>query len=59
MKVDHRNRNCYNCGNFRHLARNYRNRSTEGRIGEGRRLEYRNRSNGERRIIEGGDNQII
>jgi len=34
------------------LARNYRNRGTRGRIGEGRRLEYGNRSNEERRRIE-------
>ena len=37
------------------MARNYRNRGTRGRIGKGRRLEYGNRNNGERRIIEGGD----
>ena len=55
MEVDHRNRNCYNCGGFRYLARNYRNRGTGGRIRKGRRLEYGNRNNGERRIIEGGD----
>ena len=41
MDVDRReNRNCYNYGGFGHLARNYRNRRTENRIGEGRRLEY-------------------
>ena len=37
------------------MARNYRNRGTGGRIRKGRRLEYGNRNNGERRIIEGGD----
>jgi len=42
MNVDRReNRNCYNCGGFRHLARNCRNRREGNRIREGRRLEYR------------------
>jgi len=40
MEVDHRNRNCYNCGRFKHLARNCKNRKTGDRIGKGRRLEY-------------------
>jgi len=42
MDVDRReNRNCYNCGGFRHLARNCRNRREGNRIREERRLEYR------------------
>ncbi len=45
MNVDQGNKNCYNCRDFGHLVRNCRNRGN--RIGEGRRLEYR-----ERRIIE-------
>ena len=41
MDMDRReNRNCYSYGDFGHLARNYRNRRIENRIGEGRRLEY-------------------
>jgi len=40
MNVD-RGRNCYNCGGFGHLARNYRNKGIGNRIGEGRRLEYK------------------
>jgi len=48
--VDCRNKNCYNCKRFGHLARNCRNRGIGGIIGEGRRLEYRN--NKQRRMIE-------
>jgi len=40
MNMDQENRNCYNCRGFGHLARNYRNRRTGGRIGKGRKLEY-------------------
>ena len=51
MDMDRReNRNCYSYGDFGHLARNYRNRRTKNRIGEGRRLEYE----GQRRM-EGGN----
>ena len=35
------NRNYYNYRGFGYLARNYRNRGIGGRIGEGRRLEYK------------------
>ena len=53
MNVDRReNRNCSKCGGFRHMARNYRNRETRNRIGEGRRLEYR-----QRLMIEGNNRQ--
>ena len=37
MKVD-RERNCYTCGGFGHLACHCRNQG--GRIAEGRRMEY-------------------
>jgi len=40
MDIDRRNRNCYNCEGFGHLARNCRNRGIGSRIGEGKRLEY-------------------
>jgi len=40
MNVD-RGRNCYDCGGFGHLARNYRNRGTGNRIRKGRRLKYK------------------
>jgi len=43
IEVDRGNRNCYNYGEFGHLARNCRNRRIKNRIGEGRRLEYRQR----------------
>ena len=53
MEVDRGNKNCYNCGSFEHITRHCRNRKTEDRIGEGRRLEYRgNKNNKERRMIE-------
>ena len=51
MEMDRINRNCYDYGGFGHLARNYRNRGTKGRTGEGRRLEYKG-NNGQRRMIE-------
>ena len=55
MDVDRRkNRNCYSCGGFGHLARNCRNREIGNRIGEGRRLEY---GNGQRLAIEGNNRQ--
>jgi len=46
MEVD-RGRNCYDCGGFRHMARNCRNRGQRGRVVENRRVEY-----GEGRIEE-------
>ena len=52
MNMDYRNLNCYNCGGFGYLARNCRNRGIGNRIGEGRKLEYK-----ERRITEGGNGQ--
>ena len=57
MEMDRSNRNCYSCGGFGHLARNYRNRRTENRIGEGRRLEYGGNVNNRQRRIEGGNRQ--
>ena len=38
MEVDRR-RNCYACGEFRHMAHHCRNRE-RGRVMEGRRVEY-------------------
>ena len=38
MEVD-RERNCYACGSFGHMARHCRNRE-RGRVMEGRRVEY-------------------
>jgi len=56
IDVDRReNQNCYNCRGFRHLARNCRNRRTGGRIGQGRRLEYGNKNNRQRRRIKEGN----
>jgi len=48
IKVDCKNRNCYNCRRFRHLARNYRNRGTKNRIEKGIILEYRRNENNKR-----------
>ena len=52
MEVDRENRNYYNCRGFGHLVRNCRNKGIEDRIGENRKLEYRNKNNGQRRMIE-------
>ena len=42
MDVNRReNRNCYNYRGFGHLVRNCRNRRGGNKIGEGRRLEYK------------------
>ena len=50
IEVDHRNRNCYNCGTFGHLAKNYRNRGVRNRIEKERRPEYRDQNS--KRIAE-------
>ena len=53
MDMDRREgRNCYNCREFRHVVRHYKNRGVENRIGESRRLEYGNRKNNRQRRIE-------
>ena len=49
MNIDRNNKNCYNCERFGHLARNCKNGGTGNRIREGRRLEYRNKNNEQRR----------
>jgi len=56
MDIDRRNRNYYSCGRFGYLARNYRNRGIENRIGKGRRAEY-GQDHGKRLRIEGGNKQ--
>ena len=58
MKINRMNKNCYNCREFAHIARNCRNRGTEGRIGKRRRLKYReNGNNIQKRMIKGGNGQ--
>ena len=52
IDMNRRNCNCYNYGSFRYLARNCRNKGTGGRIREERRLEYGNRNNKQRKMIE-------
>ena len=52
MKVDRSNRNCYNCGGFRHLARNCNNRKM-GRTGERRRINIE--ENGQSNLNGEGD----
>jgi len=39
MEID-RERNCYACGDFEHIARHCRNRGQRGRVAENKRLEY-------------------
>ena len=39
MEVD-RERNCYVCGEFGHMAQHCRNRGQRGRVAENRRVEY-------------------
>ena len=56
MDIDRGNWNCYNCGRFEHLARNYRSQRIGNRIGEGRRLEYE-QNNGQRSMTERGNEQ--
>ena len=51
MNINRDNQNCYNCREFGHLARNYRNRRIGNRIGEGRRLEY-GQNNRQRLMID-------
>ena len=50
MEID-RERNCYACGGFGHMARHCRNWRQRGRVVENRRVEY-----GEGRIEEITDN---
>jgi len=57
MKVDRENKNYYNCGRFKYLARNCKNKRIRERIEQGRRLEYGNRNKKERRIIKGVNRQ--
>jgi len=57
MNVNRENKNWHNHREFGHLARNCKNKGTGGRIGKGRRMEYVNRNNGQRRMIEGGNKQ--
>ena len=52
MEVDRGNKNCYNCRGFGYLVRNCRNRGIGGRIGEGRKLEYENGNNRQKRMTE-------
>jgi len=61
MNVDQRNRNCYNCREFGHLARNCRNRGLGNRIGKRRRLEYgqNNRGNNKQNNLNGKGDLIV
>jgi len=64
IDIDRENRNCYSCGRFGHLARNYRNRGIGNRIGEGRKLEYENKrmikkENGQNNSNLNGDRDLI
>jgi len=45
MEID-RGRNCYTCGGFGHMAHHCRNQGQRGKMAEGRRVEYRERIEG-------------
>ena len=36
---------CYNCGGFRHNIRHFRERENQGRVRQGRRVNYENNQN--------------
>lgn len=55
MDVD-RGRNCYCCGNFGHLAKNYRN---QGIIRWGKRLEYGDNQNNKQQNNLNRDGNLI
>ena len=58
IEIDWKNRNYYNCGEFGYITRYCRNRETKNRIGERKKLEYReNKNNEKKRIIKGRNNQ--
>ena len=59
MEMNRNNRNCYSCGSFGHLDRNCRNRRTENRIGEGRRLEYGSNGNDGQNNLKGEGDLIV
>jgi len=55
MEID-QGRNCYSCGSFGHLVRNYRNRKIVKRE---RRLEYGNNRNNRNSNLDGEENLIV
>ena len=57
IDVNRRNINCYNCRGFGHMVRNCRNRRIGDRIGEERRLEYKDGNNRHKRMTKGGNRQ--
>ena len=57
MDVNRRNINCYNYRGFGHMVRNCRNRRIGDRIGEERRLEYKDGNNRHKRMTKGGNRQ--
>jgi len=63
MEVDRGNKNCYNCGGFKYLMRNCRNRETGNRIRKRRRLEYRQRlateGNNEQYNLNGEEDLVV
>jgi len=54
MEVDH-GKNCYSCGEFGYLAKNYRNWEIIGR----RRLEYGDNSNNGNGNLNGEESLIV
>ena len=55
IEVDH-SKNCYSCGSFGHIARNYR---SCGIVEQRRRMKYKKNSNNGNSDLNGKENLIV